>query len=142
MKRYLFQVLVLALLICLLIPVQAAAQGWGEQQPLQFKLNRAGNAQYNESLRLGFNRDLGGLNSSNSGGSGSDSHFQDLRNLNNVIEITETYEIVLNGNNNNVSTKGLVLNGDQDSATTTQDGSNKVSANNSTKNNNVLEPAK
>lgn len=125
MKKYL---LTIAALIIVLLPAQALATGWGEQVPLQFKLMRTGAGQTNESLRLAYNRDLG-----RSGGSGSgSSQGQFQSNMNNVIQVTETYEIILNGDNNTVSTKGTVLNGEQASGETTQDGTNTVSANNKT----------
>ena len=131
MKRYFF--FVFAILIFLSIPLRAIAAGWGEQQPLQFKLNSNGSAQTNESLRLSYDLNLGHANGSSSGSSnGGSGELQESRNLNNVIEISETYAITLNGNNNNVSTQGLILNGDQASGTTNQKGTNTTSANNST----------
>ena len=122
MKKNIIRLFVLVLLSQ--TPFQmVAALGWGDQVPQQFKLNFLGSGQANENLRLAYNRDLSGA----SGGLGSintEARLQDLNNQNNVIEITENNEIILNGNDNTVNTKGVLLNGEQDSETTNQDGTN------------------
>jgi len=70
MRRYL--VLVLASLVWLAVPLKAAAE-WGEQAPLQFKLTRAGASQTDESLRLSYNVNLGGVRATASASSSSGS---------------------------------------------------------------------
>ncbi|MCP4210212.1 MAG: hypothetical protein GY764_01920 [Halieaceae bacterium] len=122
---------ILGSLIGLLLPLGSqslVAAGWGEQQSLQFRL--IGMGRYNESLRLNFNQYA--ATSGSAGGSYLDeSQSEDIANQNNVIQITENYEIVLNGDSNLVDTKGTVLNGEQDSETTSQDGNNALSSNTS-----------
>ncbi len=50
--------------------------------------------------------------------------YQYAQPMNNVIQVTENYEIILNGSNNTVTTNGAILNVDQNSDGGTQDTGN------------------
>jgi hypothetical protein len=104
--------------------LEARADGFSTPHTLPFKLNSAGVAISKESLR-------GSLNAaSRANGGGSGGNAQGNSNMANVIQVTENYDIVLNGNDNVLHTGGSKVDGAQDGSGSSQSGSNQIQTNN------------
>ncbi len=100
-----------------------------------FKLNNPSLQLSSENTRFAFNR-ASASGTGSGGGSGltvngtyyDKYQYQNAQPMNNVIQVTENYEIILNGDNNTVSTTGAVLNVEQQSEGSTQDTGNALTA--------------
>lgn len=117
-------VVVSTICLCLgLLTPQASAQSdFSRASTQQFKLNAAGMGVSRETLRANLNaaaRSAAGTSQGNS-------------NMANVIQNTENYEIVLNGNGNTVDTASGGIKGTQDGAGLGQTANNQIYTNSQT----------
>lgn len=117
----------LACVMAMGFPATARADGFATPHTLPFKLNSSGLAVQRESLRANLNASGAGASS----GAG-DSTGQANSNMANVIQVTENYEIILNGSGNTVTTQAGKLDSVQDGTELTQRADNEIRANNQT----------
>lgn len=121
-----------AALAALLLPgVVHAGDGFAYPHTLPFKLNSEGMAVSRESLRLGYNNATRAAAASGSGSATGQSNT----NMANVIQTTENYEIVLNGDNNAVNTQAGQLTGTQHDSGSNQNADNQVLSNSTSSSN-------
>jgi hypothetical protein len=117
--------------ITLLVVISASencyADGFSSAHTEAFKLNTPGRDLSVESLRISLNNSMasGGLG----GGSG-----QANSNMDNVIQVTENYSMILNGNNNTMSMNAAAtsINGQQTGNGVNQTANNQVQTNHDT----------
>ena len=101
------------------IVAPAHAGGFETPATLGFRLNAIGQGIYIEQLRQSLNASAGGAGNLNA---------QTQSNMSNVVQITENYDIVLNGSGNTVHSGGG-YSGQQASTDTTQTTDNQINSN-------------
>ena len=106
-----------ALMIAVSTPVHAG--GFETPATLGFRMNAVGQGLYIEQLRQSMNASAGGVGAVNA---------QTQSNMSNVVQITENYDIVLNGSGNTVHSGGG-YSGQQASTDSAQTTDNQINAN-------------
>jgi hypothetical protein len=127
--------LICAVVLLLAAPYPCLANSFTQETSMVFKLNNPSLQLSSENTRFAFNR-ASASGTGSGGGSGltvngtyyDKYQYQNAQPMNNVIQVTENYEIILNGDNNTVSTTGAVLNVEQQSEGSTQDTGNALTA--------------
>lgn len=123
-----------SVLFFMAVSPQCLANSFTQETSMVFRMNNPALQLSAENTRLAANR----ASSSSGGGGGSGGltvngtyydkyQYQYAQPMNNVIQVTENYEIILNGDNNTINTTGAVLNVDQQSDGSTQDTGNSLS---------------
>jgi hypothetical protein len=110
----------------------AYADGFARPGTLQFRLSTPGLGISRESLRAGLNAASAAQERAAAAASGSgeaaDVRAQSQSNMANVIQVTENYEIILNGDGNTVTTRAGGVTGTQDGTGVSQVADNTISA--------------
>lgn len=120
MKRFQRIASLLSLPAALSLGATAHAGGFERPASLEFRLNASGMSVYREQMRQS-------LNASASGGS---VQAQTQSNMSNVVQVTENYDIVLNGSNNTLNSGGG-YSGQQASTDSKQTTDNQINSNSS-----------
>ena len=118
----------LAALLCTTASPPARADGFSRPHSLQMRLAAPGMNVTRESMRGSLNREaqaVGGASAAQ-----GDVKAQSQSSMANVIQLTENYEIVLNGDGNTVSTTTGGVAGTQDGTGLTQRADNQIQLNN------------
>lgn len=106
----------------------AHADSFSRPHSLQMRLNAAGMNVTRESMRSTLNREAQAV--AGASASPGEVKAQSQSSLANVIQLTENYEIVLNGNGNTVATTTGGVAGTQDGTGLTQRADNQIQLNN------------
>ncbi|MEN9313996.1 MAG: hypothetical protein RIS35_389, partial [Pseudomonadota bacterium] len=101
------------------ISAPAFAGGFETPSTLAFRMNAVGQGLYIEQLRQSLNASAGGVGAVNA---------QTQSNMSNVVQITENYDIVLNGSGNTVNSGGG-YSGQQASTDSAQTTDNQINVN-------------
>lgn len=122
-----------AVLLVVAAPAPGLADGFSRPHTLQFKLNTPGLNVGRESLRAGLNAASAAEDRASAASAGSgEVSAQNQSNMANVIQVTENYEIILNGSGNNVTTRTGGVTGTQDGTGLSQGADNTISSQTST----------
>ncbi len=119
------------LTLATLAATPAQADGFARPGTLQFRLNTPGLGVSRESLRAGLNAasaaEERAAAAAAGGGEAADVRAQSQSNMANVIQVTENYEIILNGDGNTVTTRAGGVTGTQDGTGVSQVADNTIS---------------
>jgi len=109
-------------------PSPALADGFSRPHTLQMRLSAPGLNVTRESLRATLNREAQAVGGASA--TPGDVKAQSQSSMANVIQLTENYEIVLNGDGNTVATSTGGVAGTQDGTGLTQRADNQIQLNN------------